>query len=149
MEVLNFPKYTFRIKSKENNILVFDEIRRKFVKLLPEEWVRQHCIHYLMKDKGYPGSLMLVEKEYKRNGLQKRIDLAVCNRAGKVELLVECKAPQVEISQRVFDQIARYNLEFQAKYLMVTNGLNHFYCQLDYVQKKYSYLRELPDFKSH
>jgi hypothetical protein len=149
MQVLNFPKYTFRFKSKENNILVFDEIRRKFVKLLPEEWVRQHCIHYLIKNKGYPAGLMLVEKQYKRNGLQKRIDLAVCDLNGNVELLVECKAPNVEISQFVFDQIARYNLEFQAKYLMVTNGRKHFYCRMDYKQKTYVFLPDLPDFKTY
>jgi hypothetical protein len=146
MEVLNFPKYTFRFKSKENNLLVFDEIRRKFVKLTPEEWVRQHSIQYLLKDKGYPAGLMMVEREYKRNGLQKRIDIAVCDLNGKVELLVECKAPHIILSQVVFDQIARYNLEFQARYLMVTNGLNHFYCRLDYEQKKYDFLRELPKF---
>lgn len=146
MEVLNFPKYTFRFKSKENNLLIFDEIRRKFVKLTPEEWVRQHSIQYLLKDKGYPAGLMMVEREYKRNGLQKRIDIAVCDLNGKAELLVECKAPHIVLSQVVFDQIARYNLEFQARYLMVTNGLNHFYCRLDYEQKKYDFLLELPKF---
>lgn len=147
MEPLNFPKYAFRFKSKENNILVFDEVRRKFVSLLPEEWVRQNCIQYLIKEKGYPASRMLVERQYKRNGLQRRIDLAVCDLNGKIAILVECKAPHVDIDQVVFDQIARYNLEFQATFLMVTNGHKHIYCKMDYEHKKYIYLRELPEFE--
>lgn len=145
MEALNFPSYPLRIKNRENKLLVFDVIRKKYVHLLPEEWVRQHCIHFLLSDLGYPGGRMLVEREITVAGLQKRVDLAVCDTGGNVRVLVECKAPGVSISQATFDQIARYNLQTNADYLMVTNGLTHFYCQMDHKAGAYHFLRKLPD----
>lgn len=143
---LNFPKYNLKIKSRENKSLVFDPVRKKYVPLTPEEWVRQHCLNFLILDKEYPGGLTLVERQLVVEGLEKRLDIAVCHPDGTILLLVECKAPTVSIDQAVFDQIARYNWKARSRFLMVTNGLNHYYCQMDYVQKRYSFLKDLPSF---
>lgn len=141
---LNFPRYPFRFKSRENKRLVFDVVRKKYVALLPEEWVRQHCLHFLVRDKGYPPGRVLVERKLEVHGLTKRLDLAVCDAHGRIEVLVECKAPDVVINQEVFDQIARYNMEARARYLMVSNGLQHIFCQMDYQQQRYVFLEDLP-----
>ena len=143
---LNFPKYPLRIKSRENKLLVFDPIRKKYVPLTPEEWVRQNCLHYLIIDKEYPAGRMLVERKLLVEGLEKRLDIAVCHPDGSMLLLVECKAPAIPINQGVFDQIARYNWKARADFLMVTNGRDHYYCQMDYTLKKYTFLKDLPDF---
>ncbi len=143
---LNFPRYPFRFKSRENKLLVFDVIRKKYVALQPEEWVRQNCLHFLVTDKGYPPGRVLVERKLEVHGLTKRLDLAVCDAHGRIEVLVECKAPDVAIDQEVFDQIARYNMEARARYLMVSNGLQHIFCQMDYARQRYLYLEDLPAF---
>lgn len=145
MQELNFPPYPFRFKSRENKHLVFDIIRKKYVQLQPEEWVRQHCIHYLTSDLGYPPGRILVEREIRVAGLKKRLDIAVCKPDGSIYILVECKAPEIIIDQKAFDQIARYNLMADAKYLMVTNGLRHYFCQLDTQNQSYHFLRQLPE----
>ena len=146
MRPLNFPAYDFRFKSNENNVHIFDVIRKKFVVLQPEEWVRQHTVHYLMEGKHYPKSLINVEKQLKINSLKKRYDIVVFNSKGNIEILVECKAPEIKITQETFDQIARYNIQLNANYLMVTNGLDHFYCKMDFEAEKYQFLKHIPDF---
>lgn len=145
---LNFPAYTFRFKNSENKVAVFDEIRKKFVVLTPEEWVRQHVVQFLLSDKNYPKSYINVEKVLKINGITKRYDAVVFKPDGSIFLLIECKAPEVPISQNTFDQIARYNMTLKADYLMVTNGLNHYFCRMDFENEHYQFLRELPDFKN-
>ena len=144
MQQLNFPPYDFRFKNSENNLAIFDEIRKKFVMLTPEEWVRQHVLQYLLVEKKYPKSWINVEKILKINGLTKRYDVVVFNPDGSIFLLVECKAPEVKVSQSTFDQIARYNMTMKANYLMVTNGHNHYFCQMDFVNEEYLFLQELP-----
>lgn len=144
---LNLPDCDFKLKSKENKLLIFDVIRKKYVALNPEEWVRQHIIHFLHFQKKYPVSLMAVEKQLRLNNLTKRTDIIVFNRFAKVDIIVECKAPNVIIDQQVFDQIARYNMKLNAKYLMVSNGLDHFFCQIDQENEQYQYLAELPDYQ--
>ena len=148
MQQLDFPRYEFRFKSSENKISVFDEIRKKFVILTPEEWVRQHVIQFLIQDKKYPKSHINVEKEIKVNNTSKRYDVVVFNRDGSIFLIVECKAPSIVISQETFDQIARYNLSLKADFLMVTNGLKHYYCQMDFENEKYIFLHEIPEYQS-
>ncbi|MGY5850289.1 type I restriction enzyme HsdR N-terminal domain-containing protein [Salegentibacter sp. F14] len=145
---LNFPQYRFRFKNNQNKIAVFDELRKKFVVLTPEEWVRQHCIRFLIENKNYPKSLINAEKQLKLGKLVKRYDLIVYNSDGSIFLIVECKAPGVKITQDTFDQIARYNLSLQAEYLMLSNGLEHYYCQMDYEQETYIFLKELPQWKN-
>jgi hypothetical protein len=147
MQKLNFPVYSFRFKNSENKVAIFDEIRKKFILLTPEEWVRQHTIQFLLNENQYPKSYINVEKLIKINDLSKRYDVVVFQPNGEIFLLIECKAPEVLISQNTFDQIARYNLVLKAKYLMVTNGLNHYFCQMDFENEKYVFLKELPEYK--
>lgn len=147
LQELNFPKFSFRFKNNENKVSIFDPIRKKFVILQPEEWVRQNCIQFLINIKGYPETLINVEKELKLNTLKKRYDIVIFNRDGSVYLIVECKAPKINIKQETFNQIARYNLELNADYLMVTNGLNHYYCQMDFENERYDFLKSIPDYK--
>lgn len=147
MKKLNFPVYSFRFKNSENKVAIFDDIRKKFILLTPEEWVRQHTIQFLLHEIQYPKSYINVEKLIKINNLSKRYDVVVFQPNGEIFLLVECKAPEVSISQQTFDQIARYNLVLNAKYLMVTNGLNHYFCQMDFENEKYVFLNELPAYK--
>jgi len=144
MQTLNFPTFKFRFKNSENKTSIFDVIRKKFMILTPEEWVRQHVIHYLIYVKQYPISHINVEKVVKINNMNKRYDVVVFNADGSIFLLVECKAPQISITQQTFDQIARYNGILNANYLMVTNGINHYFCQLDYVNEGYIFLKNLP-----
>ena len=148
MEQLNFKTYPFRFKNSENKIAIFDIIRKKFILLTPEEWVRQHVVWFLIEEKKNPKSLVNVEKVITLNGLTKRYDIVVYNKNGGIEILVECKAPSVKIDQTTFDQIARYNMVLNANYLMVTNGLEQYYCQMDYINKKYSFLKEIPNYKT-
>lgn len=146
LQQLNFPKFSFRFKNSENKISIFDVIRKRFVILQPEEWVRQHCIHYLIENKGYPKSLINIEKELIVNTLRKRYDIVVFNPDGSIHLIIECKSPSVNIDQSTFDQIAQYNLTLNATYLMITNGLNHYYCQMDFENEKYLFLKDIPDY---
>ncbi|AXT54861.1 type I restriction enzyme HsdR N-terminal domain-containing protein [Aquimarina sp. MMG015] len=147
MQNLNFPAYQFRFKSSENKVSIFDRIRKKFIILTPEEWVRQHTIHYLIEEKKYPESLINVEKLIKVNDLNKRYDIIVFNPDGSIYLIIECKSHSVRITQEVFDQIARYNLVLNSEYLMITNGLDHYYCQMNYQEKCYTFLKDIPDYK--
>ncbi len=146
MQKLNFPDYNFRLKSTEKNTLIFDSIRKKFVVCNPEEWVRAHTIQFLIQEKGYSPNLLNVEKQIIVRGITKRYDIVGYKPSGDIALVVECKAPHVPITQDTFDQIARYNFTLRAEYLMVTNGLNHYYCQMDWKEERYSFLRELPTF---
>lgn len=146
MTNLNLPKYSFRIKNKENKLYIFDKIRKKDVVLTDEEWVRQNFVDYLNKEKLYPLSIIALEKKCLVNETVKRTDILIFDRTGAPHIIVECKAPKVRIDQSTFDQIARYNMELNAKYLIVTNGLEHFYCQIDHQKKKYIFLKEIPNY---
>lgn len=143
---LNLPDYDFKLKSSENKRLIFDKLRKKYFVLTPEEWVRQHFVHFLIEEKKYPVTLIAIEKQLIINNLKKRSDILVFNTNGTPEIIVECKAPQVKITQDTFDQIARYNLKLQAKYLIVTNGLEHFYCKMDFKKETYIFLPEIPSY---
>ena len=147
MQKLNFQLYNFRFKNSANKVSIFDEIRKKFIILTPEEWVRQHVVQFLLEEKKYPKSLINVEKVLKVNGLRKRYDVVVFNSDGSIFILIECKAPEVKIAQTTFDQIARYNMTMKSEFLMVTNGLNHYFCQMDFENEKYQFLPELPMYK--
>jgi predicted type IV restriction endonuclease len=147
MQQLNFPVYNFRFKNSENKVSIFDEIRKKFIILTPEEWVRQHVIQFLLVEKKYPKSLINVEKILKVNDLRKRYDVVVFNPDGSIFILIECKAPEIKTAQATFDQIARYNMTLKAQFLMVTNGHNHYFCQMDFENEKYQFLTELPMYE--
>ncbi|WP_298524750.1 type I restriction enzyme HsdR N-terminal domain-containing protein [uncultured Christiangramia sp.] len=147
MQKLNFPSYSFRFKNNQNKVAVFDDLRKKFIILTPEEWVRQHTVKFLEKEKNYPVSLINVEKQLKIAGLTKRYDVVVFEPEGNIHIIVECKAPKIKITQNTFDQIARYNLSLKANYLMVTNGIEHYFCQMDYEKETYIFLTELPEYQ--
>ena len=141
---LNLPPYPFKLTQQDEVIYIFDELRKKRLVLTPEEWVRQHFIQFLILQKKYPKTLIKLEGGLKLNQLQKRTDILIFNQFGKADVLVECKATSVKIDQKVFDQIARYNMIHQVNYLVVSNGLQHYYCKMDYEQQTYSFIEELP-----
>ena len=143
MQALAFPTYSFTTKSSENKRFILDPIRKKFVLLTPEEWVRQHVIQDLIH-KGISKTRLSVEKQFEVMGQQKRFDVIVAGANATIALLIECKAPEVPITQATFDQIARYQLALNANYLMVTNGLQHIYCQIDDTQQTYRFMPDFP-----
>jgi hypothetical protein len=149
MQQLNLPTYKFRIKSSENKYFIFDIIRKKYVVLTPEEWVRQHFVQYLIEEKKYPISLIAIEKKLTINKLTKRTDILVFTSEGLPHIIVECKAPSIKITQDTFDQIARYNLKLEANYLVTTNGLEHFYCKMDLKNEQYIFLESIPNYKDN
>ncbi|MBA7519246.1 hypothetical protein ES705_11323 [subsurface metagenome] len=146
MEPLNLPTYSFKIKCLDEKDYIFDIIRRDYFLLTPEEWVRQNFIQYLIHEKNYPGSLIRVEMFFKVNRLSKRGDIVLYDRKGKPLVLVECKSVKVNIAQKTFDQIARYNMKFRVNYLIVTNGLKHYCCKMDYSNHSYTFMKEIPGY---
>lgn len=146
MHKLNLPEYSFRTKSDKEKTLLFDSIRKKFVVLTPEEWVRQNFIQYLILEKGYPQNLMAVEKQIKVNQQQRRFDLLIYQRNGNPYLIAEFKAPNVKITQNAFDQVVRYNMALSVKRVVVSNGIQHFACEIDYEKSSYAFLKEIPAF---
>ena len=146
MQRLNLPTYNFKLKSSENKTLIFDKLRKKYVVLTPEEWVRQHYVCFLIEEKKYPISLIALEKQLIINNRKKRTDILVFNNEGNHEIIVECKAPSIKITQDTFDQIACYNLKLKANYLIVTNGLEHFYCKMDFKKETYIFLKDIPKY---
>ena len=145
--ILNLPQYSFRIQEKAGKKLIFDGFRRRWVALTPEEWVRQNFARYLTEEKHFPASLVAIERSLRMNQRDFRTDIVLFSKSGNPLVVVECKAPEVKISQQVFDQIARYNLDLRVNYLIVTNGLIHYCCRFDQVQLTYTFLPEIPDYK--
>ncbi len=143
---LNLPSHSFKIKHEASVTYIFDEIRRKYLVLTPEEWVRQHFVQFIIKDKKYPKSLVKLEGGLKLNSLQKRTDVVVFNPSGEKVLMIECKAPSVKITQNVFDQIARYNMVHKVPLLAVSNGIEHYFCKIDFERQSYQFLPQLPEY---
>ena len=139
---LNFPEFQFKLRTFNNRQEIFDAVRRKYVALNPEEWVRQHLIAYLTSIKGYPISIIGVEKQLLLNRQTKRFDLVVFDRNARPLILAECKAPGVEVSEKTFDQAARYNIMLKADFFLITNGLQHYFCRLDYENKRYVFIED-------
>jgi len=146
LQPLNLPPYPFKITDQDGQLSLFDEIRKRNIIITPEEWVRQHFVQYLIRQKNYPKSLIKLESGHKLYGKQKRSDILAFNSAGDKVLLVECKAPSVAIDQKVFDQVARYNMVHKIALLAVTNGLQHYYCRIDFEGKNYQFIEELPGY---
>jgi predicted type IV restriction endonuclease len=144
MEALNFPLYHFKIKQEGGREQIFDALRRKFLVLTPEEWVRQHVIRYLIEEKGYPPLLIAIEKSITINGLKRRCDIICYNSKKEVLLVVECKAPEVKITQETFDQVVKYHLSIGARCIVVTNGKKHYVCLAS--DLSYSFLSLIPNF---
>jgi len=140
------PSFEYQLKNSKNKVFIFDVIRKKYIQLTPEEWVRQHWLHYLINKKHYPKSLISVEKQLLVNNLKKRTDIVIYNNLGKPHLIVECKAHTVKITQSVFDQITRYNLSLQAKYLVLSNGFSHFFVKFDNKINVVSKIADIPEY---
>lgn len=147
MQQLNLPVFKFNIKQKAAHVYIFDVFRKKYVVLTPEEWVRQNFLQYLLQHKSYPLSLIALEASLKYNKLQKRADILIYNKQGQPHMMIECKAPTIKISQDTFDQVARYNMIFKVKYLVVTNGMDHFCCEMNYSENTFSYLKTIPVYE--
>jgi hypothetical protein len=146
MDPLNLPTYFFKIKQDKEKKYIFDEIRRRYVLLTPEEWVRQHVVKYLVNGKNFPQMLIAVEKGFHHLRIKQRYDLLIHDRRGDPLMIVECKAPTVDINQNAFDQATRYNAKHKAPYMLITNGRKHYCCQLNLETKQYRFLQEIPDF---
>ena len=145
---LNLPEYPFKITLKDSRHYIFDEIRKKHLVLTPEEWVRQHFIQYLLLEKKFPRTLIQIEGGLQLNQLQKRTDIVVFDHSGSRIMIIECKAPSVKITQGVFDQAARYNSIHKTRWLVVTNGLQHCYAQIDHSLQSFQFVKELPEYNS-
>ena len=144
--MLDLPHKKMQMRIQDGKKEVLDILRKKWVVLTPEEEVRQRFVHYLMDEKKFPAGLLAIEYSLKVNSLSRRADLVAFNSFGHPILMVECKAPSVKITQNVFDQIARYNLSMKVDYLILTNGLEHFCCQMDFKKQQYYFLEEIPDY---
>lgn len=141
---LNLPPYPCKLKQEKDKILIFDELRRRYVTLTPEEWVRQHFVAFLANEKGFPRGLMGNEISLTLNKCSRRCDTVVYDRNGRPLCIVEYKAPHIEITQKTFDQIVRYNQVLQVNYLLVSNGLTHYCCRIDYATGSYAFLPDIP-----
>lgn len=141
---LNLPSFAINVKKIEGKPSVFDSLRRKYVALTPEEWVRQHFVNFLISEKGYPEMLIANEMQIVLNNKKKRCDSVIYDRQLSPLVIVEYKAPEVNITQAVFDQIARYNIVLRVKYLIVSNGLSHYCCKVDYNSQCIEYLADIP-----
>jgi hypothetical protein len=144
LKELNLPTYSFKITGNAGSEMIFDRIRRKFVRLTPEEWVRQNFIQYLIHEGKYPPGLLGVEVMFRQNKLNKRVDILVHDRTGKPIMIVECKEPDIPLNDKVFDQIVTYNMELKVPYIIVTNGMDHYACKIDHENKKYEFLLVIP-----
>lgn len=144
---LNLPAFAYRLKEEGQKKMIWDEFRKKFVVLTPEEWVRQHMAHYLVNNKNYSAQLIKTETGIGVEGMAQRADIVVCNRQGNGIVLIECKAPSVKISSGVFDQAAGYCLHLHIPFFVLTNGKEHYACRINQQEKKYDFLDEIPDYK--
>ncbi len=143
---LNLPAFDAKIIVKNGKNVIFDSIRRRYVALTPEEWVRQHFVNFLIAHKGYPRELMANEVPITLNGTRKRCDTVLYKRDLSARMIIEYKAPDVEITQAVFNQIMRYNMVLRVEYLVISNGIQHFCCQMDYANNRYNFLQDIPDY---
>ncbi|MFY8028019.1 MAG: type I restriction enzyme HsdR N-terminal domain-containing protein [Bacteroidia bacterium] len=146
-DILNLPAAPLRLEEKNGKTFVFDLIRKKWLQLTPEEWVRQHMINYLINNKSYPASLFSLEAGLTYNGLKKRSDILVYGINRKPLLLVECKSTSVAINQQVVEQVSVYNTALGAAYLCVTNGLKHYCWNKDEATGNFQFFNEIPDYK--
>ena len=146
MYQLNLPAFDVKIKKENGKLSVFDKLRKKYIALTPEEWVRQHFVNYLISEKNYPDMLITNEIQINLNGQKKRCDTVVYNNQLEPLVIIEYKSPDVKISQQVFEQIVHYNIVLKVKYLIVSNGINHYCCKMNYQDQSFEYLKQIPAF---
>ncbi|MCI6160737.1 MAG: type I restriction enzyme HsdR N-terminal domain-containing protein [Prevotellaceae bacterium] len=146
MNPLNLPPYEIKIAVKNGKKMILDVLRRKYVTLTPEEWVRQHFVHYLIEHKNYPAGRLSNEVELRVGEKKLRCDSVLYNKVAVPQMILEYKAPTIPLTQKVFDQITAYNFLLKVDYLIVSNGMEHICCQMDYNHQRYTFLREIPDY---
>ena len=146
MMQLNLPTYEYRLREQNGRQQIFDVLRRRYVALTPEEWVRQHFVHYLIEHKGYPKGLLANEVDLRVGEKHLRCDTVLYDKALHPKIIVEYKAPEIAITQKVFNQITVYNMLLHVDYLIVSNGMQHYCCQMDYEQNKYMFLSDIPSY---
>jgi hypothetical protein len=144
LKQLNLPHYSFKISGKEGSKMILDQLRRKYVALTPEEWVRQNFIQYLINEGKYPAGLLGIEVMFRYNNLKRRVDILVHNRSGEPVMIVECKSPDIKIDDTVFDQIVCYNMKFKVPYIVVTNGIVNYACKVFHQENRYEFLLVIP-----
>lgn len=144
---LNLPSYAIKIRKENDHEQILDVLRRKYVALTPEEWVRQHFIHYLIEHKHYPATLLANEVKLQVGDKVLRADSVLYSTTLQPRMIIEYKAPHISITQKTFDQISTYNLLLHADYLVVSNGIRHYICRMDYEQQKYVFLEDIPEYK--
>lgn len=147
MTRLNLPPFEIKLRGTKAQPQIFDILRKKYIALTPEEWVRQHFVHFLVEHKGYPAALMANEIQLKVGEKTLRADSVLYSRDLKPRMIIEYKAPHIPITQKVFDQISIYNMLLHVDYLVVSNGLQHYICKMDYNDKKYLFLKDIPDYE--
>ncbi len=145
---LNLPEFEFSYRTVGETRMIFDPLRRQYVKLTPEEWVRQNFVQFLIQDRGYSRGLIRIEHGFSFRGVPRRADVVAYDRSGSALLVAECKAPDVRISQNAFDQIARYNTVLGCRLLAITNGLMHYCCEVDRETRTLRFLQEIPSFEN-
>jgi len=143
---LNLPPFEVKMQKRDGKNWIFDSLRKKFIALTPEEWVRQHFVHFLTDYKGYPKGLLANEVQLNLNNTKKRCDTVLFNKDLSARMIIEYKAPHIEITQAVFDQITRYNMVLKVKYLIVSNGIRHYCCRIDYNNMQYTFLPDIPAY---
>lgn len=143
---LNLPPFQLKITEAKGRRMVWDMLRRKYVALTPEEWVRQHFVHYLVEEKGFPAPLLMNETELKMGEKKLRCDTVLYDKTLKPRMIIEYKAPTIALTQHVFDQISVYNLLLKVDYLIVSNGLQHVCCKMDYSQQRYAFIDHIPSY---
>lgn len=148
MNRLNLPSFEIKLSGTAEKPKILDILRRKYVALTPEEWVRQHFVHFLIGHKGYPQTLMANEMELRMGGKKLRCDTVIYNKVLKPLMIVEYKAPSVVINQQVFNQITTYNLLLHVDYLVVSNGMQHYCCKMDYKHQTYQFLEDIPEYQN-
>jgi hypothetical protein len=146
MQKLNLPSFDFKIIKQENELFIFDRIRKKYMLLTREEWVRQNFMEYLIHELNYSPNLMRVEMNLMVNNMPRRCDIVVYNNKGEPKLIVECKAPEIRLNNKVFEQIAGYNIKLRVDFLVITNGMKHYCCKMDYHFDSYNFLQGIPHF---
>jgi predicted type IV restriction endonuclease len=147
LKELNLPQYSFKIAGNDKSETIFDPLRKKYVKLTPEEWVRQNFLQYLIRQGKYSPGLIGVEVMFHFNSLKRRVDILIHDRTGKPVMIVECKSPEITIDDKVFDQIVCYNMEMKVPYIVVTNGLVHYICKVNHENRSYEFLNIIPLFE--
>ncbi len=145
---LNLPSYSFKRKNVDGKEYIFDVFRKKYIQLTPEEWVRQNTLRYLIEEKAYPENLIAVEKKLVIAGRQLRFDALVFDNRGNAKVLIEFKAPHILLSQEVFDQASVYNYQLKVPYLLISNGLQHYFCKVDFDQNQYIFAENIPKYNS-